>query len=378
MNKLKTYKFRLYPNKEQQTLLSKTFGCVRFFWNIQVAMFNSFDKNTNPKPNFKSSTLVRKEFDWMQEVSASSIQQKEIDFKQFKNQFFSKTRKSLINRPAFKKKNNRQSYRLPNQKFTLKEGKLRLEKIGWLKVISDREIPLNGKFMSVTVSINSSGQYFASILVEQEINHKLKTNKDVGIDLGVKTYSTQSDGVEISNPKFFSKNQAKLKKLQQHLSRKKKGSKRRNKCKLKVAKFYQKITNQRDFFLHNYSTQLINNFDIIYIEDLGIKDMLESKLMSKLISDASWSKFVSMLQYKADWYGKEVIKVGRYFPSSKLCGCGVKNTKLKLSDREWVCSSCGTINQRDQLASQNILKEGRRSLGDITNVETKVTKSMNR
>jgi len=378
LNKLKTYKFRLYPNKEQQTLLSKTFGCVRFFWNIQVAMFNSFDKNTNPKPNFKSSTLVRKEFDWMQEVSASSIQQKEIDFKQFKNQFFSKTRKSLINRPTFKKKNNRQSYRLPNQKFTLKEGKLRLEKIGWLKVISDREIPLNGKFMSVTVSINSSGQYFASILVEQEINHKLKTNKDVGIDLGVKTYSTQSDGVEISNPKFFSKNQAKLKRLQQHLSRKKKGSKRRNKCKLKVAKFYQKITNQRDFFLHNYSTQLINNFDTIYIEDLGIKDMLESKLMSKLISDASWSKFVSMLQYKADWYGKEVIKVGRYFPSSKLCGCGVKNTKLKLSDREWVCSSCGTINQRDQLASQNILKEGRRSLGDITNVETKVTKSMKR
>jgi len=138
LNKLKTYKFRLYPNKEQQTLLSKTFGCVRFFWNIQVAMFNSFDKNTNPKPNFKSSTLVRKEFDWMQEVSASSIQQKEIDFKQFKNQFFSKTRKSLINRPTFKKKNNRQSYRLPNQKFTLKEGKLRLEKIGWLKVISDR------------------------------------------------------------------------------------------------------------------------------------------------------------------------------------------------------------------------------------------------
>jgi len=232
--------------------------------------------------------------------------------------------------------------------------------------------------MSVTVSINSSGQYFASILVEQEINHKLKTNKDVGIDLGVKTYSTQSDGVEISNPKFFSKNQAKLKRLQQHLSRKKKGSKRRNKCKLKVAKFYQKITNQRDFFLHNYSTQLINNFDTIYIEDLGIKDMLESKLMSKLISDASWSKFVSMLQYKADWYGKEVIKVGRYFPSSKLCGCGVKNTKLKLSDREWACSSCGTINQRDQLASQNILKEGRRSLGDITNVETKVTKSMKR
>jgi putative transposase len=156
------------------------------------------------------------------------------------------------------------------------------------------------------------------------------------------------------------------------------GSKRRDKCKLKIAKLYQKITNQRDFFLHNCSTQLVNNFDCIFIEDLGVKDMLESKLMSKQISDASWSKFVNMLTYKADWYGKTVHKVDRYYASSKTCGCGVKNKELKLSDREWVCGSCGVINQRDQLASKNILKEGRRSLGDLTNVEAKVTKSKKR
>jgi putative transposase len=378
LNKLKAYKFRIYPNKSQETLLAKTFGCARFFWNQQVAVFNSYDKETNPKPEFKSSTVVRKEFQWMQEVSAAAIQQKEIDLKQFKKQFFSKTRKISVNRPKFKKKQKAQSFRLPNQKFTLKNSKLRLEKIGWIKVKQDREILEQAKLMSVTVSVNSSGQYFASILVEQEIKHKLKTNKDVGIDLGIKVFLTSSNGVEISNPKFFSKNQAKLKRLQQHFSRKKKGSKRRDKCKLKIAKLYQKITNQRDFFLHNCSTQLVNNFDCIFIEDLGVKDMLESKLMSKQISDASWSKFVNMLTYKADWYGKTVHKVDRYYASSKTCGCGVKNKELKLSDREWVCGSCGVINQRDQLASKNILKEGRRSLGDLTNVEAKVTKSKKR
>ena len=135
----------------------------------------------------------------------------------------------------------------------------------------------------------------------------------------------------------------------------------------------------RDYFLHNYSSHLINKYDYIFIEDLGVKNMLKSKLMSKEISDVSWSKFVNMLIYKADWYGKTVHKVDRWFASSKTCTCGVKNKELKLSDREWVCSSCGEIHSRDRLASQNILKEGRRSLGDIkTNVETEVTRSMKR
>ena len=379
MKKLKAYKFRLYPTKQQEVLLNKTFGCVRFYYNQQVALFNSYDKESNPKPEFKSSTLIRQEFEWMQEVSAAAIQQKEIDFKEFKKQLFNKNRKSKLGFPNFKKKSNKQSYRLPNQKFKIIGNKIKLEKIGKVKFVKDRNFPEVFKFISVTISKNPSGQYFVSVLVEQEINHKPKTNLEVGIDLGVKTFSTQSDRIEISNPKYFSKNQAKLKKLQQHFSRKQKGSNRREKCRLKITKLYQKITNQRDYFLHNYSSHLINKYDYIFIEDLGVKNMLESKLMSKEISDVSWSKFVNMLIYKADWYGKTVHKVDRYYASSKTCECGIKNKGLKLSDREWVCSSCGVINRRDLLASQNILKEGRRSLGDTkTNVETEVTRSMKR
>lgn len=375
MNRLVAYKYRLYPNKTQQTLLNKTMGCVRFFWNQQVATFKTYNKETNPKPEFKTSTELRNEIEWMKEVSAAAIQQKEIDFKEYRKQLFNKSRKKKIGFPSFKKKNNRQSYRLPNQKFKIIENKIQLEKIGKVKMVVDRELPY-GKLMSVTISKNPSGQYFASILIETEINHKQKTNKEVGLDLGIKTFSTQSDGIEINNPKFLNKNQVKLRRLQQHLSRKVKGSNRRNKCKLKIAKLHQKIINQRDWFLHNYSTQLINNYDKIYIEDLNVSGMVKNHCLAGAISDVSWSKFTSMLIYKSDWYGKDVVKINRFYASSKTCKCGVKNNDLKLSDREWICKSCGSINQRDLLAANNILKEGRRSLGDLTNTETEVTKSM--
>lgn len=365
MKRLKAFKYRIYPNKSQQIQLAKTFGCVRYFWNNQVESFKSYDKDTNPKPVFKTSTELRNEVEWMREVSAAAIQQKEQDFKNFKKQLFNTNRKSKLGFPKFKSKNDKQSYRLPNQKFKLLSNKIQLEKVGKIKVIIDRELPQNCKLMSVTISKNSSGQYFASILVETNIKHKHRTNKDVGIDLGVKTFSTQSDGVEINNPKYFIKNQDRLRTLQQHFSRKQKGSNRRRKTQLKISKLYQKIVNQREWFLHNYSTSIVNNYDVIYIEDLGVKSMLESKLMSKYISDVSWSKFISMLEYKALWYGKIVHKVDRYYASSKTCTCGVKNTDLKLSDREWCCSSCGTIHQRDLLAANNILKQGRMSLADL-------------
>lgn len=377
MNKLIAYKYRLYPNKTQQTLLNKTMGCVRYYWNQQVAIFKTYDKETNPKPEFKTSTELRNETEWMLEVSAAAIQQKEIDFKEYKKQLFNKSRKKKIGFPSFKKKNNRQSFRLPNQKFKIIGKKIQLEKIGKVKMIIDRELP-QGKLMSVTISKNPSGQYFASILIETEIIHKVKTNKEVGIDLGIKTFSTQSDGVEINNPKFLNKNQIKLRRMQQHFSRKQKGSNRKNKCRLKIAKLHQKITNQRDWFLHNYSTSLINNYDTIFIEDLNVSGMLKNHCLAGAISDVSWSKFTSMLNYKAEWYGKDVVKVSRFFASSKTCECGVKNDNLKLSDREWVCEACGLVNSRDLLAANNILKEGRRSLGDLTDVEAEVAKPMKR
>ena len=368
-NKLKAYKFRLYPNKEQEVLLNKTFGCVRYAWNQNVANFLTYDKESNPKPVFKTSTELRKEIEWMQEVSASAIQQKEIDFKEFKKQLFNKNRKSQLGFPKFKKKSNKQSYRLPNQKFKIIGNKIQLEKIGKIKFVKDRDFPEFFKYLSVTISKNTSGQYFASILVEQEINHKHKTQRECGIDVGIKSFAVQSDGIEVDNPKYFSKNQAKLKRLQQHFARKQKGSNRRDKCRLKIAKLHQKVVNQRQWFLHNYSTYLIDNYDIIFIEDLDIKGLLEKRQLSKEISDVSWSEFFRMLQYKADWYGKTVHKVDKYYASSKTCSCGVKNDNLKLSDRVWTCGSCGAIHQRDLLASQNVLKEGRRSLGDITDVE---------
>lgn len=362
--KLKAYKFRLYPNKTQEVLLNKTFGVVRYAWNQNVAQFKTYDKETNPKPLFKTSTELRNEVEWVKEVSASAIQQKEMDFKEFKKQLFNTKRKSKVGFPRFKKKSNRQSYRLPNQKFKIIDNKIQLEKIGKVRFVRDRDFPESYKFMSVTVSKNPSGEFYISILVEQGINHKPKTNKDVGIDVGIKTFAVQSNGVEVDNPRYFSKNQAKLKRLQQHFSRKKKGSKRRDKCRMKIAKLHQKIVNQRDWFLHNYSTHLIENYDMIFIEDLDVQSLIEKKQLSKEISDVSWSKFFRMLEYKADWYGKEVVKIDRYYASSKTCTCGVKNENLKLSDRVWTCQSCLSVNNRDELASQNILKEGRRSLGD--------------
>lgn len=376
--KLKSYKFRIYPNKNQEVLLNKSFGCVRLFWNYMTNIFNSYDKNLNAKYLYKTSTEFRKDYDFLSEVSASILQQKEIDFKQFKNQFFSKNRKVKINNPKFKSKKDNQSFRLPNQKFKIRGNRIHLEKIGKVKLVMDRVLPENCKLMSVTISKNKSGQFFASVLVEQSINNFEKTNKQVGLDMGVKTFITQSDGLEIKNPKYFSKNQAKLKKLQQHFSRKKKGSNRRFKCLIKISKLYQKISNQRDWFLHNESLRLVKNYDYIFIEDLGIKEMLECKLMSKNISDASWSKFFQMLTYKSVWYGKTLHKIDKYYPSSKTCECGNIKQDLKLTDREWVCNTCGSINQRDLLASQNILKEGRRSLGDITDVESEDTNSKKR
>ena len=358
MKRLKAFKYRMYPNVSQQVSLAKTFGCVRYFQNHLVSIFNS---ESEEKREYPTSTNFRKTEDWLQEVSASALQQKEMDFKEFKKQFFNEKRKSKVGRPKFKKKTGKQSYRLPNQKFKINkdESKIKLEKISKIKIVQDRIIPEDARILSITISLEPTGEYYASILVELEIQHLIKTNKEVGIDVGVKSFSTQSDGIVISNPKFFSKNQAKLKRLQQCFSRKKKGSNRREKCRKKIAKLYKKISNQRSYFLHNYSSFLVKNYDFIAIEDLDVKSLIEKKQMSKYISDASWSKFFEMLTYKSIWYGKTVKKIDRYYASSKTCGCGVKNDKLKLSDREWICTHCGSINDRDLLASKNILKKAK-------------------
>ena len=248
---------------------------------------------------------------------------------------------------------------MPNQKFTVLENHIRLEKIGKVKIIKDRELPNGYKLMSVTVSKDTTGKYFASVLIETEIPHFEKTGKQVGIDVGLKEFATLSNGDVIANPKWFRNNQAKLKKLQRRLSKKKKGSSRYKKNKLKVARLHKKTANQRDWFLHNVSTKIVKDFDIISIEDLNVSGMIKNRKLSKSIADVSFAKFFSMLDYKCKWYGKEIVKIPRFAPSSKTCSsCGNVKKELKLSERIYNCDVCGHLQDRDLNASININEIG--------------------
>ncbi len=361
---LKAYKYRIYPNKTQTILLAKTFGCVRYFWNKQVETFNSYNKETNSKPKYLTSTQIRHENLWMLEVSAAAIQQKEIDFKEFKNQKFNKKRKKQIGFPKFKKKNNNQSYRLPNKKFEIRKNKIWLEKIGLVKIIIDKDIPENSKYISITISNNCSNQYFVSILVDHEIKHLNKSYKEIGIDVGLKEFLVQSDNIIVGNPKYFSNNQTKLKKIQQRFSKKQKGSKKRNKSRIKISRLHQKISNQRDWFLHNESIRIVRDYDIIYIEDLNISGLVKNHKLAKSISDVSWSKFFDILKYKSSWYGKQVIKIGRFEPTSKICSyCGWIDDNQTLNDRIFNCPICGLEIDRDLNAAINIRNIGIKALG---------------
>lgn len=358
---LKAYKYRIYPNDTQEILLNKTFGCVRVIWNHNVEIFNQYNKGSDENPKPLTSTELRKKHEWMGEVSAAALQQKQIDFKNFTQQFFSKNRKKKLGRPQFKKRDSAQSYRLPNQKFTLNSDTIRLEKIGKVKIVIDRDIPKGSKFMSVTVSKNPAGQYFASVLVETEVVKKEKTGQSIGLDIGLKTFLSGSNGITVETPNYFRKSQAKLKKAQRNMSRKKKGSVRRKKAKLKVARIHNSVANQRKHFIHTETLKLINNYDFIGIEDLNVSGMIKNHCLAKSISDASFSEFYNILGYKAAWYGKTIVKVDRWFASSKLCShCGWKDTELKLSDRTFCCKACGLEIDRDLNASKNILEEALR------------------
>jgi putative transposase len=360
---LKAYKYRIYPTKKQEVLLSKTFGCCRFVWNKLVENFNNNDGSIVNEKTLKD----QEEFEFLKEVSATTLQQKRMDFDEFKKQYFNKKRKTKLGKPRFKKKSNRQSFRLPNQRFTLNQKKslVRLEKIGFVKIVLDRLIPEDVNFRRITVSKTPTGKYYVSILVKQKLNPIPSTGKVVGIDLGIKDLMVLSNGQVINNPKWFRENQSKLKKAQKYLSRKKKGSNRYNKQRIKVARVHEYITNSRSYFLHNISAAIVKEFDVIVLEDLNVSGMLKNHKLAKSIADASWSSFVSMLEYKYNWYGKILVKINRFYPSSKTCSnCGHKEDKMSLNIREWTCPSCGSKHDRDLNASINILKEGWKQLTD--------------
>jgi putative transposase len=356
---LKAYKFRIYPDQEQSERLNQTFGCVRVLWNQLVQNFNAYGTDEYQEKFSEKEIKSNPDLFFLKDVSAASLQQKRMDFNEAKSQFFNPKRKIKIGRMKFKKKTNKQSYRLPNQKFKLDQDNslIQLEKIGKVKIVLDRKI--EGDFRSVTVSKTPTGKFFVSILVKVNVDPLPMTGKSVGIDLGLKDMFIFSNGDVVSNPRWFRESQSKLARAQQHLSRKTKGSNRYEKQRIKVAKVHEKIANQRSYFTHNMSSSLVKNFDVIVTEDLNVAGMKRAMNLGKSVSDAGWSEFVRQLEYKSQWYGRTFIKIDRFYPSSQICSCcGHKDGKKELDIRSWICSNCGAHHDRDFNAATNVLLKG--------------------
>jgi putative transposase len=364
---LRTYKYKLKPNNEQIVLLNKHFGSIRFvynhFLNERKTEYETNKNSINYYDNAKSLTELKKEEDysWLKEINSQSLQDSLKNLETAYKNFF-KFNKGF---PRFKSKHSKNSFTVP-QSVKLTKNELSIPKFKEpIKVIIDRTF--NGIIKQCTISKTPTNEYFVSILVETEHNKFPKTGKSIGLDLGIKDFVITSDGYKYKNNRYTKTYTKKLKEQQQHLSRKTKGSNRYNKQKLKVATIHKKITNSRIDNLHKVSTELIKKYDLIVLEDLNIKGMIKNHKLSKHISDASWGRFVTMLTYKAEWNDKQIVKINRFFPSSKTCNCcGYINQNLKLDIREWTCPSCNTKLDRDLNASINILKEGYKQISSGT------------
>jgi len=358
---LKTFKYRLYPSKAQAELINKHCGCARFIYNFGLnAKIETYQKEKKSLTCIDIGNLLpdlKKQNIWLKEVNSQSLQMSLRNLDNAYQKFF-REKKGF---PKFKsKKDNKQSFQIPqHSNIDFSNNLLFIPKFKkGIKIVLHRKF--EGKIKTITISKTCTNKYFASILVDTTdiIPNKtpISENKAIGIDLGIKHFATLSNGIKIENPKHLKKSLTRLKTLQQRLSKKVKGSNNRNKARLKVAKQYEKVTNQRNDFLHKLSTSLLNQYDTLCLETLSVKDLIERKELSQAISDCSWSNFNSMLEYKANWYGKNILRLGRFEPSSKICSCGIINNELTLSDRKWTCKACGLTHDRDILASCNILK----------------------
>ena len=364
---LKSYKYKLKPSDEQIVLLNKHFGSIRFVYNFflneRKKEYETNKQSLNYSDNSKSLTELKKQegYIWLNEINSQSLQSSLKHLDDSYNGFFKKRTKF----PKFKSKHTKNSFKIP-QFVKIENGKLKIPKFKEpIDLILSRSF--NGTIKQCTISKTPTNEYFVSILVETEHIKYEKTGKSIGIDLGIKDFVITSDGYKYKNNRYTRTYEKKLKEHQQHLSRKTKGSNRYLKQKLKVATIYKKITNSRLNNLHKVSTQLIKKYDLIVMEDLNIKGMIKNHKLSKQISDVSWSKFIELLTYKAQWNDKEIVKIDRFFPSSKTCNCcGYINQNLKLDMREWNCPSCNTKLDRDLNASINILKEGYKQISSGT------------
>ncbi|MFA5586458.1 MAG: RNA-guided endonuclease TnpB family protein [Saccharofermentanales bacterium] len=360
-NIIYTYKFRLNPDKEQQYILNRYFGCVRFVYNHflnqrkEEYVNNKKSITYNQQSSFLTKLKKDPDYQWLKEINSQTLQYS-LNCLDIAYQSFFKKRSGF---PRFKSRKTKNTFTVP-QSVKVEDNYLIIPKFkGGIKMVKHRNI--EGLIKKCSISKTSTGKYYVSILVEKEYQPVKKTNKNIGMDLGLNDFISLSNGSKTKGIRYLKKYERKLSLNQKHLSRKTRGSKRYEKQRLKVCRIHEKISNSRSDMLHKITFKLINEFDTIYIEDLNIKGMIKNRKLSKSISDVSWGRFIDILSYKCDWNDKQLIKVDRFFPSSKTCNkCSHINQNLKLHQRKWICNKCGAKLDRDINAAINILKEGLR------------------
>ena len=362
MKQKRAYKYRVYPTPEQQKLLAQTFGCCRFVYNWALrhktdAYYNE-QKRLYYKDLSERLTTLKKQDDygWLNNVSSVPLQQALRHLEKAFLNFF----EGRGAYPTFKKKRNQQSATYTSNAFTWRDGKITLAKMSEpLALVWSRPLPEGATPSSVTISKDGANRYFLSILVEEEIAHLSPVDAALGADLGLKSCVALSSGEIVGNPKFFAKEEKKLARAQRRHARKQKGSRHRDKAHLKVARVHARIADRRRDFLQKLSTKLIRENQTICVETLAVKNMVKNPHLSKAISDVGWSEFVSQLEYKAEWYGRTLVKIDRWYPSSKRCSqCGHLLDSLSLDVRVWSCPACHTVHDRDVNAAKNMVAAG--------------------
>lgn len=369
----RAYKFRIYPTSCQIEQIQKTFGCARFVYNYYLNKRIEAYEVEHIKMNYFACcadlTKIKQKFLWLKEVDTTALQSslKDLD-NAFVNFFKSVKKGGTTGFPCFKRKRcDKQSYtcRSSSRSIHVFDDGVQLPIVGRIKARISCQI--TGRILSATVSNTLSGKYFVSFCcTDFDITTKPSTGAVIGIDLGLKTFVTTSDGQKFENHRYLAKSQKKLARLQRQLSRKSKGSSNREKARLRLAKAYEKVTNQRNDTLHKLSLRLVTENDVICVEHLRIANMIKNRKLSNAIGDASWGIFLQYLRYKAVWYGRDIVQVAPFFASSQICNiCGYKCASVKrLSVREWTCPECGTRHDRDVNAANNILAEGMRILAE--------------